>query len=239
MKVLFSDYDGTIKTFDRYANYFEKRTFKKNIDAIDKFLGNGNKFIITTKRNTYSILEELEKYKINYSYLTTYNGRVTLDSKNNIITKKEIHKELLKEIKSILENTDLITKIKAFDEHTITKEIENLIILYLYSDNIEKLHELIRQIARYYADIKVEGCFAPKRIKLNIEYTKKDGAKELIDLFNWNEKDVYSVGNGPNDYELLKKYNGFKIESSYYYDDLENFKTTPNIYKLIKKINNI
>ena len=82
--VLFSDYDGTIKTFDKYANYFEKRTFKKNIDAIDKFLGNGNKFIITTKRNTYSILEELEKYKINYSYLTTYNGRVTLDSKNNI-----------------------------------------------------------------------------------------------------------------------------------------------------------
>lgn len=239
MKVLFSDYDGTIKTFNRYPDYFEKRTFKKNIDAIDKFLGDGNKFIITTKRNTDYILEDLNKYGINYSYLTTYNGRVTLDSKSNIITKKEIHKELLKEIKNIIENTDLITKIKAFDEHTITKEIKNLIILYLYSDNIEKLYELIREIAKDYADIKVEGFFLPKRIKLNIDYKKIDGAKELVNLINWDEKDIYAVGNGQNDCELLKKYNGFKIESSYYYDDLDNLKTTPNVHKLIKKINNI
>lgn len=239
MKVLFSDYDGTIKTFDKYANYFEKRTFKKNIDAIDKFLGDGNKFIITTGRNTDYILEDLNKYGINYSYLTTYNGRVTFDSKNNIITKKEIHKELLKEIKSILENTDLISKIKAFNKNTTTKELEDLIILYLYSDNIEKLYELIRQIVKDYPDIKVEGSFLPKRIKLNMDYTKKDGAKELVDLYSWNKDEIYAVGDARNDYELLKAYNGYKMSISdpYLYFDISN--TTPSLHKLIKKINNI
>lgn len=238
MKVLFSDYDGTIKTFDSYPNYFEKRTFKKNIDAIDKFLADGNKFIITTGRSTDYILEDLNKYGINYSYLTTYNGRVTLDSQNNIITKKEIHKELLKEIKSILENTDLITKIKAFNESTMTKEIKDLIVLYLYSDNIEMLYELIRKIIENYSDIKIEGSLLPKRIKLNINYKKLDGAKELVDLFNWNENEIYAVGNGQSDYPLLKKYDGYKIYTPYN-DDLDILKITPNVHKLIKKINNI
>ena len=239
MKVLFSDYDGTIKTFDTYPTFFERRTFKKNIDAIDKFLGDGNKFVITTGRNTDYILEDLNKYGINYSYLTTYNGRITLNDKNEMIIKKHIHKELLKQLKEILENSNLITKTKAFNDNGFTEELTNLIILFLYSNKIDKLYELIKDITKQYSDIKIEPNLFLKRIKINIDYTKKDGAKELVDLFNWDENDIYAVGDARNDYELLKMYKGYKmlLSDPYLYFDIPG--TTPSLHKLIKKINNI
>ena len=36
MKLLVSDYDGTIKTYDKNPNFLEKYVFKKNIDEIKK-----------------------------------------------------------------------------------------------------------------------------------------------------------------------------------------------------------
>ena len=93
MKILFSDYDGTIKTFIKKPNIIESRTLNLNIKAINEFIEKGNKFIITTGRGTESILSSASRNKVKYNYITTYDGRVTLSNEGEIIYAKYLNAE--------------------------------------------------------------------------------------------------------------------------------------------------
>ena len=79
-KLLVSDYDGTILT--------TKNDLKLNLRFINKFMNNGNIFCLSTGRPFDSIYEEIQKYNIEFDYLTCCNGRVLLDNQYNILFKK-------------------------------------------------------------------------------------------------------------------------------------------------------
>ena len=86
-------------------------------------------------------------------------------------------------------------------------------------------------------DIVVEYSSFLKRVSITSKINKETAANKLIDFNDWNYSDIYSVGDGKNDLELLTAYNGYKMLLSdprlyYYIDD-----TTTSLHKLIKKIN--
>ena len=55
MKLLVSDYDGTLKS--------DIKNLMVNIEAINEFRKKGNHFSIATGRDYYSIKKEIDKYK--------------------------------------------------------------------------------------------------------------------------------------------------------------------------------
>ena len=84
MKLLVSDYDGTFN---------EDKSLSKindNIDAVKRFMGNGNLFAFATGRSFYSIKGETSRYKIPYDYLICNNGSAIFDRDDNLIFQNTI-----------------------------------------------------------------------------------------------------------------------------------------------------
>lgn len=237
MKVLFSDYDGTIKTFDKRPNIIEKCTFKKNLLYIRKFIVSGNIFNITTGRSPESIRREIEKYNILYNYLTCYDGKITFDNKGKILSSSFIDENVLSGIRKLLLDKDLITKVVSYNENGRVNSLDNSIVLYLFFNNFSEVKKYIDNIVSDKKDIVVEYSSFVKRVSITSKINKETAANKLIDFNDWNYSDIYSVGDGKNDLELLTAYNGYKMLLSdprlyYYIDD-----TTTSLHKLIKKIN--
>lgn len=237
MKVLFSDYDGTIKTFDKRPNIIEKYTFKKNLLYIRKFIASGNIFNITTGRSPESIRREIEKYSILYNYLTCYDGKITFDNKGKILSSSFIDEDILVGIRKLLLDKDLITKVVSYNKDGRVNSLDNSIVLYLFFNNFSEVKKYIDNIVSDKKDIVVEYSSFLKRVSITSKINKETAANKLIDFNDWNYSDIYSVGDGKNDLELLTAYNGYKMLLSdprlyYYIDD-----TTTSLHKLIKKIN--
>ena len=179
MKLLVSDYDGTIKPYDKNPNFIEKLIFKENIKSINDFMKN-NKFVIATGRNTKSISDETEKYEIKYDYLISYNGRVIVDNNNNVINVPgcPIHPIWL---------IGTIGYILNFGTPSLDKEQRPITFFgRTIHDDCPRRHYFDDQIfARKYGDKECMfalGCRGP--------ITKAD-----CPLIRWNESDNWPIGN--------------------------------------------
>lgn len=236
MKIVFSDYDGTIKPFHQEPNILEKITFKKNLNSINKFVEKGNKFIITTGRSTNSILKEIKKYNINFSYLTTYDGRVTIDKENNVLEAKKIDKEILKTLKSVIENNKLVESSTFYDEFGVVKSFDNVILVSLSPKYNNDIKELLKQMFKKEKSIDIIDNYNHNEILIAVKSDKVDGAKFLINRNNWNICDIYTVGDSKNDLELLTEYDGYRMLFSHNCLLLPVENVTTSVHKLIKKI---
>lgn len=236
MKIIFSDYDGTIKTFLNNPNIFEKITFEKNLKSINNFLRNDNKFVITTGRSTSSILEEIKRYKINFSYLTTYDGRVTFDNNLDLLDAKKISKEVLLELKKIIENENIVKRAAIYDEYGKIDEINEVVLMSIKPKSINELQKNLRSMFEYENSISIIPNFLYNEIVVAPKSNKVDGARFLIEKNNWNIKDVCSVGDSKNDLELLTEYDGYRMLFSHNCLLLPVENVTTSVHKLIKKI---
>lgn len=236
MKIIFSDYDGTIKPFFNNPNIFEKITFKKNLSTINKFIDNGNQFVITTGRSTNSILEEIKRYKINFSYLSTYDGRVTFDNNLNLLNSKKISKEVLLELKKIIENEKIVKRATIYDEYGKIYEINEVVLMSIKPKSINELQRILKSLFEYENSISIIPNFLHKEIVVAPKSNKVDGARFLIEKNNWNIKDVCSVGDSKNDLELLTEYDGYRMLFSHNCLLMPVENVTTSVHKLIKKI---
>lgn len=237
MKIIFSDYDGTIKTFLNNPNIFERITFEKNLKSINNFLRNDNKFVITTGRSTSSILEEIKRYKINFSYLTTYDGRVTFDNNLDLLDAKKISKEVLLELKKIIENEKIVKRATIYDEYGKIDEINEVVLMSIKPKSINELQKNLRSMFEYENSISIIPNFLYNEIVVAPKSNKVDGARFLIEKNNWNIKDVCSVGDSKNDLELLTEYDGYRMLFSHNCLLMPIENVTTSVHKLIKKIN--
>ncbi len=236
MKIIFSDYDGTIKTFLNNPNIFEKITFEKNLKSINNFLRNDNKFVITTGRSTSSILEEIKRYKINFSYLTTYDGRVTFDNNLDLLDAKKISKEVLLELKKIIENEKIVKRATIYDEYGKIDEINDVVLMSIKPKSINELQKNLKSMFEYENSISIIPNFLYNEIVVAPKSNKVDGARFLIEKNNWNIKDVCSVGDSKNDLELLTEYDGYRMLFSHNCLLMPIENVTTSVHKLIKKI---
>ena len=232
MTYIFSDYDGTIKTYEKNPSIIEQLTFNKNIKAINDFINRGNKFIITTGRSYKSILAETKKYHINYNYITTYNGLVSYDDKGNLIYQKNINKEILNEIRQLILNYKIGTVL--YDNYDITNIYENIIVMKIYTKD-KYIYETLKKEIKKYTDLNITFDNLFKTITLHVITNKSLGIKELIKDENVENPKIITVGDSLNDIEMIKDYNGYKILISHPKLLFKNIKTTPSLHSLIKK----
>ena len=205
MKLIVSDFDGT----------FFDDNYDKNIELINKY---NNDFVIATGRNIESLKKDL---KINCKYYICNDGGYILDDKKNILYKNYIDSNEVKIVYERLKELNYKDYFLDFIDHFDTK----------INDNINKVSIKIKDKNAYsdmlyiLKDLKnTYGYLSDNWINiLSIQSKKENAIEYLLKLEHYDK--IYVIGNEINDYEMLKKYNGYLItnEDSDQYNTINSF----------------
>lgn len=226
MKLLVSDYDGTIFDFENI------RETRKNIDAIKRFRDNDNLFAIATARTFSSIKYQTDKFKISYDYLICSDGGCVFDNKDNLIYSNSISPKLLLSIYSYLRSLPFVKKINFLDSFGRTtddvNDVQQIYVEVCFTNTLDFL-KIKRKLASLQNIGILNMCYFYKKT------LKTDGIRIIRDIENLDKKDIFTIGNGNNDICMLREYNGSRVPYSYPKVVLQNFPKN-SVYNLVKKI---
>lgn len=211
-KIVFSDYDGTLDT--------SEEDIVKNIEAINKFRKNGNLFVIATGRSYLDLKRKLDLYPIPFDYLIVNHGGVILDKKEQVIAANLIPKSIGSEILNSVKSNNDIEQIILFD--TMKKDIkelsEELTKIMLEMKKESSARNLSDQLNVQYRNYVKSYVIATKNNYLveiiSITTDKGKAIEKIIEMENMNDKDVFTIGDGANDVEMILKYNGYGMKKS-------------------------
>lgn len=224
-KLLVSDYDNTL--------YTDETSLLNNINKIKEFRNLGNYFAIATSRGYTSLMTEIEKYKIPYDFICTNNGAVISNNNGKIIYKNFLNIEEFNKIEKILSkyyNIEItryyLNSIKIQNKEKITDNYDNIpteIIGYKIKGNLEILNDIKKEVESILNNFEITIKENAKLFLNSKENNKEKAVKQLIKEISssyhsfalLSEKIlVYTVGDDDVDFEMLKKYNGFRMENS-------------------------
>lgn len=226
MFLLATDYDGTL--------YTDSNNLKINIKHINKFMNNGNKFMIVTGRSFSSIKKEINKYNIKYDYLSCNNGLITFDNKDKVINSSIMDLEDLNYIYSLLENSLKIRDIKLYNFYGESYSFRDILEVYAKFKWDTSSKQFKQYIESNLPNIKCYKIF--NKLFISNNYTKADAVSFIQHLHNIKKEDVYTVGDNSNDIEMLREFNGNKMFFSYPCLWLEKIPATKEVHTLVKKI---
>ena len=189
MKIIISDFDNTFFT-ENYIN---------NIDYINSFVNKGNLFIIATGRSFESLNTEIKDYNIKYSYLICSDGSAIYDNKNIPIYVNEIDKHCVKESCLFINSNQGVYE-------AITEKVNNKVNSIVATiKNREQAQLLVSEIKE---KLPLNVYLSEKHINVrNLNITKLSGILFLINQYNLNSENIYTIGDGVNDIEMC---NAFK-----------------------------
>ena len=224
--LLISDYDGTIKKYFDKPTRKEKKDFAKEIEAINDYVSSGNDLLLTTMRKTPSIKDEILRHKLLYNYLTAYNGLVTLDNKDRIVTANYIGKENINEINKVINNCT----VELYNEYGKTKDSNNVVMMGIRSLTPINILKKTNELGLYYH-------YDGKTIWVHKQTNKLIGVNRFLETINYERNNIYSVGDSKDDLKMLEEYNGYYIANGYLEKDIKhNLPKVDNVRTLIKKI---
>lgn len=237
MKMIVSDYDNTIKRFYGIPNTIQKIDLILDLRYIKKFIEEGNLFNISSKRTITSIREEIEKYKVPYSYITANGGLVTFDKNDKLIYAEYLEKEMLIAIEELSKKTNLLENLTMYDVNgNKQKELKDELIsvgltVRNVRDTIAFFKSLNIDLGKYHLSHKRFG------FSISNVVNKKIGIDLLLEKMDNKPEEIITVGDSFHDIEMIYEYNGWCIKDSEL--DLYNsgsINRIPNIRTLIKKV---
>jgi len=226
MKLLISDYDGTLNS--------DLKNLYLNIKAINKFRDNGNKFVIATGRSFYSIKKDIQRYDINYDYLICNDGLMIFDKDDNIINSSVMSQSDFDLVYTLLTSDSTVKKFELYNFYDSTCDLKNIVEFYVKFKSIKDVKFYKEYLKEIRENINCKTHF--HSVFIGNKKNKADAIKDIQAIENINTEDIYTIGNDTNDLEMLKKYNGYKLISSYPRIWFKNIPSTREVHTLIKKI---
>lgn len=226
MKIIVSDFDGTLFGKD----------LEENVSAINDFVHRGNIFILATGRAMNYLAEDLSMIDLECEYYICNDGGVIFDKYFNVVYRKDIKQELVRPIYNYLADNENMLETFIDTSHgyvTDTSKCANGIIARPYDR--EKALATLDNILRKFPD--VNGYMSTNWINLfDKEVSKKKAIDYLVDNYRYPANEIYTIGDGMNDYQMLEGYQGYTFDDSS--DDLKAITkgTVKNIKELIEKI---
>lgn len=198
MKILISDFDHTF--FD--DNYL------KNIELVNKFVSEGNLFIIATGRSINNLNIDIIDYKISYSYLICSDGASIYDNKHNNIYTCNIDANLINPICNLLESDSNITLTLIENDNFVSGTVANS-IAGKFIDKV-KCESLVKKLNKLFPTIN--SYLSDNYINIrNKKVSKYEGIKFLIDNYNLDSEKIYTIGDSINDKEMCKNFSSFSF----------------------------
>jgi len=228
MKLLVSDYDGTIKITEN------EEITRKNIEFLKKWRESGHKFVVATGRDMTSFKYESEKFGIDYDGLILYNGSVMKRDSGSNYFSKELQRDDKKEIIRFLREEKVLgIGLEANErvfvelhpenrEEELTNEVVTLPFITLKPNIDELLGERIHQIAARVKSITHAKEIAEKigsRLKNITAYpneysiditsfgcSKGSAIEKLIEIENIKKENVFVIGDSHNDISMFERF---------------------------------
>ena len=229
-KLLVSDYDQTF--------YINDEDIEKNKIAVNEFRKKGNIFVIATGRSYYDFMKKKNQYNIEYDYLIINHGATILDQKDNIIFNEKIPNEILESLKLDLhiENSERNFCCSIL-ESRVEFEHKNLTKIHVKYNDSEYSNKILKKLEEKY-----NGCINAYLVSGNsIEIISKNANKSkaiklLSKEIEIGQEQIYTIGDGYSDIEMVKDYNGYAMKESV--DELKNvaLEEIDSVSDLIRKI---
>lgn len=225
MKILASDYDGTL----RRGGIIEKY----DIDAISVFRKAGNKFGIVTGRSLNRLKTDFDEYNVEIDFIVGTNGGIIADADYNKIKSFDIDfNRALDFIEKYRDRTDFSIAVgdgyktarisRPFDTHfnkyesssTVEDILENKIIniFVIGLKNPELRSRLIDEFTQEFSD-----CLNFHKNMTIIDISaggiyKSTGLEYVKNMYKAEE--LYVIGDELNDIEMIRKFNGFCVTNA-------------------------
>lgn len=207
-KILVSDYD---KTF-----YLNDEDIEKNKIAINEFRKKGNIFIIATGRSHFDFYNKLDLYKFDYDYVIINHGATILDKNDNILANFPIKNEIIPEIKKDLK---LEKSIKGFCCSELESRVDfnhkDLTKINVGYNSKDEAISINGKINNKYSKFINSYSIAETSLEIISNETNKSKAIDLLlNRLNIKRQNVYTIGDGYSDIEMVKNFNGYAMQES-------------------------
>lgn len=226
--MLVSDYDDTF--------YINEKDVQINIKSINKFINEGNIFVIATGRSFTQIKREIFRFSIRYSYLICNDGALIFNHRDELIYRKDIDNKSAKSIIDILESDSNITNWYIDNGVIKTKEEDAIVngIIALVKDE-QKALKTLKDIETKYKD--VHGYLVRSYLNItDVSVSKGNGIKILNETLNIKDENIYPIGNDINDISMIKMYDGYMMKDSTKALKEYTNKVCSSVYELIDNI---
>ncbi len=232
MKIAASDFDGTI-------SFFEKGIPRENLDAIHKWQEAGHKFGLVTGRNLGLAKHGLSGYDLKPDFFVCLNGASAFDGNENLLYEALITPDILKKLldTSAARLSRRIGFLQSIDSYGYVRRIspedyffKNLPIqsinesemlnvhrvaqISLVADSPESAIDVVNDIHEKFPN---QLCAAANGKYIDINPSgidKGTGLFRLLKCMEWQDAEVFTIGDNLNDIPMLQKFQGFTIESA-------------------------
>lgn len=210
MFLLASDFDRTF-----YINNYD---FKCNLKLLPEFM-KSNVFAIVTGRS-YDDYMNVTKNCIPINYLIINHGATILKD-DEVINSTPISNKTVTKLKKIFNFDDLeyfACKDKFSRVDIDTKDLSKINITM--QDNLVA-KKAVDYINQHFDDIKAYILFHKNQLEIvSARANKSNAVKYIANLENINRYNIYTVGDGYTDFEMIKDYNGYCMSDCV--DELKN-----------------
>lgn len=228
-KILVSDYDDTF--------YINEEDILENVRLLnencDKFM-----FIIATGRSFYDYDKKRKLYNIKSEYVIINHGAsIIKDDKliyNESINEK-IKNELIRDLE--IDNCQEYFMCSGLDSR-VDINTKNLTKIHIKYDTLEKTMEILeiinKKYDKYINSFLVSNNYAIEIVSSKVD--KKNAILKILELEKIKEENVYTIGNGATDYEMLNYFNGYAMEYSSSKIEELNLEKIKSVSILIEKL---
>lgn len=229
-KILVSDYDQTF--------YLNDEDIEKNKKSVEEFRKKGNILVFATGRSYFDFMNKAEQYKLKWDYLIINHGATIIDRNNNIISNYTIDNDVIKNIKKDLEIEKAIKYFCCNLENSRTnfndKDLTKIHAKY-EKNKAEQINSLIN---KKYAEFVNCYFVSGNAVEIISNKTCKSNAiEEIVQIEKVNRENIFTIGDGYSDIEMIKNYNGYCMEKSVQeLLKICNGKIVKSVSELIEKI---
>jgi len=190
MKMLVTDFDFTLYNLNDYD---------KNIKYINKFMDNGNIFVIATGRSIKQLDRDYKYNEKNYDYLICNDGGIIFNKKGDVLYRCDIPNDVVPGIVDIFMNNRFVDDWYIDSGFEISKTISANIngIVGHFTDR-DEAYKILDQIKKTCSEIY--GYISEQWINITAKSVNKgNGIKILADIINFKEENIYTIGDNHND----------------------------------------
>lgn len=211
VKILVADYDNTFYTDENQLN--------KNIESIKKFQKNGNLFVISTSRSWKSMKKEIDTYKIPFDYLCCNTGGSIFDHDGDLLYMGNVDDDILNKTENILSKYNdedySVTRYGIYKEYD--EKIDKLLGYKIKGNKtkLEKLKDVLEDDLNKDFQVVLKNEKDYSKLFLNYKLnTKENGIERLVGFLPENDYKIITVGDDDVDFNMIKKYDGYRMENS-------------------------
>ncbi len=242
--ILFSDFDGTLFFRDN------PKQVADNLEAIKAWRNGGNQFCITTGRSYRSVSEQIPEIAKLCDYYIVDSGSIILSSDAKLIEAFYFEPAVVEQIVEFSKHLPEIPVAYYYipfaeDENHKTEHVTKLRLWFEDVSLLSTVKEQIKELFPVYAfdlalpdnGLPTVPALAGKRGFIEIipiGFGKSNAIQALGREKNIPSSEIITIGDGLNDYEMIRDFNGYAIEDSQLSEYYKELKTTASISSLIE-----